>query len=89
MIGLVSLALLVVWDRIKPLKRSPFPAPLVVVLLGVGLGLLFGSSAAPGRSEPSHLVQVPVAEQPGRVLELSADARLLSVVEPGDLHRRR
>src|SRR3954451_5841283 len=34
-IGLASVALLVVWDRWRLLKRSVVPAPLVVVLLGV------------------------------------------------------
>jgi carbonic anhydrase/SulP family sulfate permease len=61
-IGLLSVALLVLWDRSRRLKQSPVPAPLVVVLLGVGLGLLFGSLGGPWRIEPSHLVQVPVAE---------------------------
>jgi len=60
-IGLLSLALLILWDRSKRLKNSPVPAPLVVVLLGVGLGLLFRSLGEPWRIESSHLVQVPVA----------------------------
>jgi carbonic anhydrase len=61
-IGLLSLALLVFWDRYKPLKHSRVPAPLAVVGLGLGLGAAFeglgGSWAITGK----HLVDVPVAE---------------------------
>src|SRR5438874_2008724 len=41
LIGLGSVALLALWDRSKRLKKSVVPAPLLVVLLGVGLNLLF------------------------------------------------
>ncbi len=59
----MSIALLVVWDRWRPLKRSIVPAPLVVVLLGVGAQPgCSGDSAGGGSIEPSHLVQVPVAD---------------------------
>lgn len=62
LIGLLSIALLVLWDRSKRLKKSPVPAPLLVVLLGVGLSLLFRELGGVWLIEPSHLVQVPVAE---------------------------
>lgn len=61
-IGLLSVALLVLWDRSKALKASPLPAPLLVVMLGVGLALLFGRLGVPWAVEPAHLVQVPVAD---------------------------
>ncbi len=61
LIGLLSVALLVIWDRTKRLKKSPVPAPLVVVLFGVGLSLLFRELGTVWAVEPSHLVQVPVA----------------------------
>ncbi len=61
-IGMLSIALLVVWDRIKILKKSPLPAPLLVVLLGVGLNALFQQLGGRWFIETSHLVQVPVAE---------------------------
>lgn len=61
-IGLLSLVLLVVWDRTKWLKKSPVPAALVVVLVGVGLTLLFRRLGGAWLVEPSHLVQVPVAD---------------------------
>lgn len=60
-IGMLSVALLVLWDRSKRLKASPVPAPLVVVLLGVGLSLLFRRLGGPWAVEPGHLVRVPVA----------------------------
>ncbi len=58
LIGLLSLALLVLWDRSKRLKQSPVPP----ALLGVGLSLLFRSLGGPWRIEPSHRVQVPVPD---------------------------
>lgn len=61
-VGLLSLALLVIWDRYKVLKKSPVPVPLLVVLLGVGLTLLFRQLGGVFVIEPSHLVQVPVAD---------------------------
>ena len=62
MIGLVSIAVLVVWARWKPLKNSGVPAPLIVVLLGVGISLLFRQLGGEWVIEPSHLMQVPVAD---------------------------
>ncbi len=61
-IGLLSIALLVLWDRYQPLKKSAVPAPLVVVVLGIGLSLIFQQLGGRWLIEPSHLVQVPVAE---------------------------
>lgn len=60
-IGLASLALLIFWDRFKPLKNSLVPAPLVVVLLGVVAGWLFQSLGNPWLIESSHMVQVQIA----------------------------
>src|SRR5262249_16794364 len=62
LIGLLSIAVLVLWDRYKPLKRSIIPAPLVVVLVGVGLTLMFRQLRGLWALEPGHLVQVPVAD---------------------------
>mgnify|MGYP003390090669 CR=1 FL=1 len=60
-IGLLSIALLVIWDRIPKLKKSIVPAPLIVVLLGVGLARLFEQWGDQWLIEASHLVQVPVS----------------------------
>ncbi len=62
LIGLLCLAILVLWNKSKRLQKSPLPAPLVVVLVGVALNLLLSRVGGQWLIEPSHLVQVPVAE---------------------------
>lgn len=60
-VGFLSIALLLFWDWFKPLKNSLFPAPLAVVLFGVGMAVVFqrwGGSWAIGGN---HLVEVPVS----------------------------
>lgn len=55
-IAVFSLSILILWPRVK--KLSFIPAPLLVVLIGILLGVIFqNSSLALG---PDHLVQVPV-----------------------------
>jgi carbonic anhydrase len=61
-IGLLSIAVLVLWGKWKPLKNSIVPAPLVVVLLGVGINLLFRQLGGRWLIEESHLVQVPISQ---------------------------
>ncbi len=61
-IGVLSIAVLLLWDKWKPLKRTGIPGPLVVVLLGVGLSLLFRRFGGIWVVGPSHLVKVPVAD---------------------------
>lgn len=70
LVGLLSLALLLCWDKSKFLKKSPLPAPLLVVILGVGMSLLLRKIGGVWLIEPSHLVQVPVAEGFGSLLGL-------------------
>lgn len=67
-VGLLSIAVLVLWGRWKPLKNSIVPAPLVVVLLGVGLNLLFQKLGGRWLIGPSHLVEIPVGESARDVL---------------------
>lgn len=62
LIGLLSIGVLVLWDRVKLLKYSKVPSPLIVVFLGVGLNLLFDVIGGPLDIESNHLVQVPVAK---------------------------
>jgi len=58
-ISVFSLLLLVFWDR-TPLKRlSYFPAPLAVVVLGIGLNLLFRNLFPALVIETEHLVNIP------------------------------
>ncbi len=61
-IGLLSIVLMVFWDRCRPLKKSVFPAPLIVVMVGIGLKLFFQKLGGQWVIESSHLVQVPAAE---------------------------
>ncbi len=61
LVGLVSVALLALWTLWKPLKKSPIPAPLIVVLFGVGATLLFRGIGGEWTIGAKHLVDVPVA----------------------------
>ncbi|WP_165253391.1 bifunctional SulP family inorganic anion transporter/carbonic anhydrase [Paludisphaera soli] len=79
-IGLASIALLVAWGRRRPLRRSPVPAPLVVVLLGTLAAEAFRQVGGPWLIEPTHLVQVPVADRP---------AEYLRFLQPPDFSRWR
>jgi carbonic anhydrase/SulP family sulfate permease len=69
-IGLISLGILVLWDRTKALKSSIVPAPLIVVVVGVGLSLVLRRIGAPWSIQESHLVQVPVTESVGGFVKL-------------------
>ncbi len=62
LIGLLSIALLVIWDKIPMLKKSIVPAPLIVVLMGIGLSRLFATWGDVWLIEASHLVQVPPSD---------------------------
>jgi carbonic anhydrase len=64
-VGLLSIALLVLWDRSKPLKISFLPGPLAVVLLGVAFTFLFRSVGGDWLIGPKHLVLIPTPE-PGQ-----------------------
>lgn len=67
-VGVMSIVLLTTWGRVKLLKNSVIPGPLVVVLLGVSLHLLFQRLGGPWAIEASHLVQIPVAESANDLL---------------------
>jgi carbonic anhydrase len=61
-VGLVSVVVLVIWDRVKLLKRSLVPAPLVVVILGTALAQLLSLLGGDWAINGGHRVQVPVAD---------------------------
>jgi carbonic anhydrase len=61
-IGVFSLVLLLVWDRWKVLKNFPLPGPLFVVTIGVATNIGFRQLGEEWVIGPSHLVQVPIAE---------------------------
>lgn len=58
-VGLVSIALLLCWDRFKLLKKSFIPGPLVVVCVGVAFTFLFRSVGGDWLIGKTHLVQIP------------------------------
>ena len=70
LIGLVSVAVLVIWDRTRRLKGSRVPAPLVVVLFGLSLSLMFREWGGTWTIEASHRVQMPVPDGVGGFWEL-------------------
>jgi carbonic anhydrase/SulP family sulfate permease len=65
LVGLVSIAVLVLWDKVKFLKSSLVPAPLVVVVLGVGLSQLVAGFGNGWAIQGDHLVNVPSAGDGG------------------------
>ena len=60
-IGIISIVVLVLWDQIKWLKKTPVPSALIVVFLGIGLGELLGGWGGRWVIEASHRVNVPIA----------------------------
>ena len=62
LVGVLSVVLMIVWDRVKALKNSGAPAPLVVVLVGVAISLALKQAGGTWEIGPSHLVQVPMAQ---------------------------
>ena len=69
-IGLLSLAVLIVWSRWPLLKESGIPAPIAVVLLGIGATFWFEHLGEPWLIERTHLVQVPVTDDVGELFDL-------------------
>jgi MFS superfamily sulfate permease-like transporter len=67
-VGLLSLILLVVWDK-TPLKKIPVPAPLAVVVFGTLLSKLISPMGGLMSIGASHLVQVPVSDSLGAVMD--------------------
>ncbi|TWU23165.1 Carbonic anhydrase [Novipirellula galeiformis] len=61
-VGLLSIAILVLWEKVKTLKRSVVPGPLVVVLVGVALSVYLRTLGGGWEITSTHLVQFPVAE---------------------------
>lgn len=81
-VGLLSVALLVLWDNWKPLKTSLFPAPVAVVLFGIGGGLWFEHLGEPWTIKSSHLVQVPVAGDLAELFGLLARPDFSQLMNP-------
>ena len=61
LIGIASVLLLVMWDKVKVLKKLPVPSALIVVFAGVAINLILRKMGHAWEVKASHLVQVPVA----------------------------
>jgi MFS superfamily sulfate permease-like transporter len=61
LIGLLSIGILVLWEKSKTLKRSSIPAPLAVVLFGVLASQLLRLTEGSLAITASHFVRVPIA----------------------------
>lgn len=61
-VGILSLLLLVAWERFPVFRKLRLPPMVAAVLLGLGLGAIFDQLGAPWAISSSHLVAVPVAE---------------------------
>ncbi|OYP34601.1 SulP family inorganic anion transporter [Rhodopirellula sp. MGV] len=64
-VGMLSVGLLVLWQRVEPLRKSIVPGPLAAVLFGVSLHLFFLSLGGNWAIGSDHLVQIPVATSLG------------------------
>lgn len=62
LIGILSVAILVLWQRWRVLRGSLIPAPLAVVGFGVGARFLFEQWGGPLAIGAGHLVDVPVSQ---------------------------
>lgn len=60
-IGLVSLLMLLLWDKVEMLKQSNIPGPVVVIAIGVSLNALLQHFDSTWALDAEHLVQVPVS----------------------------
>jgi MFS superfamily sulfate permease-like transporter len=65
LISVASLMVLVGWTKLKNKHLLAIPAPLVVVLIGIGLNKLFESANPVLALRDNHLVSVPVASSLG------------------------
>ncbi len=69
-IGLISLAILIVWTRNKTLKRSLFPAQLAVVSVALLINYLFLNHVLPLGIQAEHRVTVPLISSLGSIVDL-------------------
>ncbi|HZG22933.1 MAG TPA: SulP family inorganic anion transporter, partial [Chitinophagaceae bacterium] len=70
-IGTISLGIQILWDKVLVKKASIFkmiPAPLVVVLVAVGINTMLQNRQHPWALSDNHLVNIPIAESIGGFL---------------------
>lgn len=70
LIGLGSMAFLMTWDKIKVLKKSIIPAPLLVVIAGILITWLLPKMGLTVSIPDKMLVTVPVASNASEMLGL-------------------
>ena len=67
-IGVVCLVLQFIWEKFTTGKKGfikLIPAPLLAVLVGVGINLAFGATESAAALKPEHLVVIPIASSAG------------------------
>ena len=81
-IGVISLLVLVAWDRVKIPLLSRLPGPLVVVGLGIALADFFQKLGGPWLIGEDHLVNVPVVKTLSSLPELMVHPDFSRLAEP-------
>lgn len=81
-IGLVSVVLLLAWDRIPTLKKSIIPAPLLVVLLGTAMSIWFRQFGDVWGIGTDGLVQIPIAANASEFLGFLRFPDLSQITNP-------
>lgn len=81
-IGIASLALLIIWDKIPRLKKSLIPAPLVVVVLAIAAKLMFRQIGDGWRLGKEWLVRVPESEELADVVTLLTFPDFSRILDP-------
>jgi MFS superfamily sulfate permease-like transporter len=64
LIGVVSLAFQILWEKFTARKKGflkSIPAPLIVVLIGIGINQLFKLNNGAYAIDPQHMVSIPKA----------------------------
>ena len=61
-VGIICLLFLIFWENVKPLKQSIVPGPLLVVILGVILHVVFRGMGDTWAIGKDHLVGIPIEE---------------------------
>lgn len=82
LIGLGSTAFLMGWDKIKVLKKSIIPAPLLVVIAGILITWLLPKLNVSVSMPDKMLVTVPIASSAGEMLGLIRMPDFLALLTP-------
>ncbi len=69
-IGLSTLLLIVVWENLAVIKKTKVPGPLIVVVIGVAINLLFKQMFPDLVVNDNHMVKVPVADGFNGIMKL-------------------